>query len=139
MYLYKLTTKLTRGSAITALIVVLLYGFGVGALNTTIYLRMYSMATCIAIIFAYYSFELFENRKNNDKKKISCLLGLIFFSCFLGSFTLHLFLVYAFGITICYTLYYLISRNWKRIVLCSGCRFIFYGFSVDDGTYISVY
>ncbi len=113
VYLFFLANKITRGSITASMSVLILYGFGVGCFNTTSYLRMYSMATCIAIIFAYYSYILFENRRETDKKKIIFLLSVIFFSCFLGSYTLHLFLIYAFGITICYTLYYLFSGNWK--------------------------
>ena len=115
-FLFKMSERITKGSTVASFCVILLYGFSVGALNTTIFLRMYSMATCIAIMFTYFSFELFVNRRNKDKKKIVKLLIAIFVSCFLGAYSLHLFLVYAFGITICYTLYYLISGNFKLFV-----------------------
>ncbi len=119
VFLYLLVERITRGSKIAAIASVLLYGFSVGALNTTIYLRMYSMATCLAIVFTYFSFVLFENRRNSNNKENYLLLVAIFVSCFMGAYTLHLFLVYAFGITICYTLYYFFSRNWK-LFFCHG-------------------
>ncbi len=121
MYLYKLVEKLTRGSKVAAISSLVLYGFGVGCFNTVSYLRMYSMATCIALAFAYYSYVLFDNRKFENKKKNKITLLLIFITCFMGAYTLHLFLVFAFGITVCYTLYYLISKRWKL--------FIFHGIS----------
>ncbi len=121
VYLYLLTDKLVRGSKLASFSSVILYGFGVGCFNTTSYLRMYSMATCLAIVFSYYSFILFENRRNVNKKKMLFLFIAIFLSCFFGSYSLHLFLVYAFGITICYTIYYLFSRNWKLFIWHGIC------------------
>ena len=110
IYLFLLTRKLT-GNVYAAFAAVLLYGFGVGAMNTALFLRIYALAVFFAAMFAYYSHVVFEGRK--EKKLNWKNIILLFVSCFLGAYTLHAFLMMAFAITLCYTLYYLFTKRWK--------------------------
>lgn len=109
IYLFSLVRLMVKNELIPIATVVL-FGFGIGALDIVFFLRIYALGVFFAVMFAYYSHKIFQHRREKIKpiNYISLLL-----SCFLGAFTLHEFLVYAFAITICYTLYYLVSRNFK--------------------------
>lgn len=109
IYLFLIAFKMTK-KKLVAFATVLLFGFGVGALDIVFFLRIYAVGIFFAVMFAYYSHIIYENRKERIKPLNFILL---FISCFLGAFTLHEFLAYAFAITICYTLYYLFSKNIK--------------------------
>lgn len=110
IYLFKLTKSITKNKY-AALAACILFGFGTGAMDMTMYLRIYALAIAFAMMFTYYSHELYALRNDVcNKTKQFILVGV---SCFLGCFTLHLFLVYAFSIVLCYVLYYLFSGKFK--------------------------
>ena len=127
IYLFKLLRNMT-GNDVAGVAAVIMYGFGVGALDITFFLRIYALGVAFAIIFAYYSFEVYRQRKE-AKIKISLLIK-IFISCFLGAFTIHLFLVVAFAITFCYSIYYLFSKNIKRFFIYGLTCSASVGFSI---------
>lgn len=120
IYLFLIAFKMTKRKLV-AIATILLFGFGVGALNIVFFLRIYALGVFFAVMFAYYSHIIYENRREKIKPLNFILL---FVSCFLGAFTLHEFLVYAFAITICYTLYFLFSKNFK-VFLAHGCSCLF--------------
>lgn len=109
IYLFLLAFQMTKRKLV-AFATILLFGFGAGALDIVFFLRIYAVGIFFAVMFAYYSHIIYENRREKIKPLYFILL---FVSCFFGAFTLHEFLVYAFAITICYTFYYLFSRNIK--------------------------
>lgn len=109
-YLYRLVKSMTQ-NAYAGLAACLLFGFGFGAIDLITFLRIYAVAVAFAVMFAYYSHELYRNRDTKEQR----IKSLIFAgsSCLLGCFTLHLFLVYAFAIVLSYTLFYLFSGKFK--------------------------
>ena len=117
VFLYLLVYKMTKskGAAIAA---ILLMGFSAGGVNSVLFLRMYIMGMAFGSMFLYFSYSYFvENDKRNSVKYLISS----FISLFLGAFTLHLFLVFAFPIVLALSVFYLICRKWKK--------FFIYGFS----------
>lgn len=113
IYLFLTAFKMTKRKLV-AFATILLFGFGAGALDIVFFLRIYAVGIFFAVMFAYYSHIIYENRREKIKPLNYIFL---FVSCFLGAFTLHEFLVYAFAITICYTLYFLFSKNIKVFLI----------------------
>ena len=109
IFIFKMTERITENKPV-GIAAVVLYGFGVGAMDITIYMRIYALAVMFVTIFAYCSQRIFETR--NEKIYLKHLIPL-FISCFLGSYTLNLFLMTAFVLTLCYTLYFLFSKHFK--------------------------
>ena len=110
IYIYGLAKKISNNT-IVGMATVVLYGFSTGAMDITIFLRIYALGVMFMIIFAYYSHSAYEESKEK-KVSIKNYIG-IGVSCFLGAYTLHLFLLIAFIITVSYVVYYLISRRLK--------------------------
>lgn len=113
IYIFKLTGRITDNK-IVGIAAVVLYGFGVGAMNITIFMRIYALAVMFVTMFAYFSHRIYETR--NEKIYLKHLIPL-FVSCFLGAYTLNLFLMVAFIITLCYTLYFLFSKHFKVFLI----------------------
>ena len=113
VYLFLLALKMSK-KKLVAIALTILFGFGIGALNIVFFLRIYALGIFFATMFTYYSHCIYEGRREKFKPANYILL---FVSCFLGAFTMHEFLVYAFAITICYTLYYLFSKNIKVFLI----------------------
>ena len=109
-YLFRLVKHIT-GSEFAAFAAVILYGFGVGAMNIALYQRLYALGVMFVMMFAFYSHRIYESRA--EKKLPVKELILLFVSCFCGAYTLHLFLAIAFVITLCYVVYYLFSKHFK--------------------------
>ncbi len=110
IYLFRLVKRIT-GSDFAAFAAVILYGFGIGAMNIAIYQRLYALGVMFVMMFAFYSHRIYESRKET-KLPVKELI-LLFFSCLCGAYTLHLFLAIAFVITLCYVIYYLFSKHLK--------------------------
>ncbi|MCR4813913.1 MAG: hypothetical protein K5879_03710 [Lachnospiraceae bacterium] len=110
IYLYLFTKDITKNE-FAAFGAILLYGFGVSGMNIAIYIRLYAVAVMFAVMFAYYSHRIYEKR--NEKKLPIKELILLFIVCFLGAYTLHLFLALAFFITLIYSIYYLASKHFR--------------------------
>ena len=107
IFIFKLTSKIT-GSDLAGIAAIVLYGFGVGAMDVTIFMRIYALAVMFVAVFAYCSHMVYETGK--EKIKLKYLIPL-FVSCFLGAYTLHVFLMVAFIITLCYEVYYLLTKK----------------------------
>ncbi len=116
-FMYLLVKKLTN-SVPASIASICLFGFGAGCFNAMMFLRMYIMGMSIGMVFLYYSFCYFMSE--NKKKKIIYLI-LVILSLFLGAFTLHLFLVYAFPLVFVICIFMLFLKRIKK--------FFSYGFS----------
>ena len=110
IYIFRLVRRMT-GNDIVAFGAVALYGFGAGGMSITIFLRLYALGAMFAIMFAYYSHRIYEeSRENKLPVKELILLAL---TCFGGAYTLHIFLITAFFITLFYVVYYLFAKRVK--------------------------
>ena len=109
IYLFKFIKDITQND-IVSLAGIILYGLSAGAINTNFFLRIYALGTCFVMMFVYYSFKLFLQRKECPNNS---LFIKIFITCFLGSFTIHLFFSIAFIIVLMYSIYYFFSKNYK--------------------------
>lgn len=106
---------------IIALIVCILYGFSLAALNSVIFLRMYAMLTSFTLMFTYISYySLDRAAKYNIRDGI-----LLFFTVLLAGTTHYSFFIYAFLISLFTIIGLIIQKNWKRIFV--------YGFSIICG------
>jgi len=114
IFLYLFAKDVTK-SEFAAFGALLLYGFGVSGMNITIYIRLYAVAVMFAVIFAYFSHRIYEKR-NEQKLPIKELI-VLFVVCFLGSYTLHLFMALAFFITLIYSIYYLFSKHFRMFLV----------------------
>ena len=114
IYMYRLVKGMT-GKEFAGFAAVILYGFGIGAMDLTLYIRIYALAVMFAIMLAFYSYQIYALR-NEKKIPIRFYIGL-FFSCFLGCLSLHLFLMVAFTLTLGYTLYFLFSKHIKVFLI----------------------
>ena len=110
IYLFRLVYGMTK-KEIAGIAALVLFGFGTGAMDITIYMRIYALAVMFGVMFAYYSFQMYESRKET-KIPVKICIGL-FLTCLCGALTLHLFLMVAFCLTLCYTLFFLISKRYK--------------------------
>ncbi len=110
IYIFRLVRRMT-GNDIIAFGAVALYGFGVGGMSITIFLRLYALGAMFAIMFAFYSHRIYEESKEN-KLPVKELI-LLALTCFGGAYTLQIFLITAFFITLFYVVYYLFAKRLK--------------------------
>ena len=120
IFIFKIVERITENKLI-GISAVILYGFGVGAMDITIYMRIYALAVMFVTVFMYFSHRIYETR--NEKTHLKHLIPL-FISCFLGSYTLNLFIMVVFVITLCYTLFFLFSKHFK-VFLIHGLTVLF--------------
>lgn len=144
IYMYKLVSGITKNKS-AGIFGCMFYGFTMGALNITFFLRIYAPATMFAVINMFYAHDLYNNRNTEDKH--NKILAKIFITSLLGCLTLHFFLVFAFFVTVMYVMFYLISKNIKLFfkygvvmagsVLLSFIMFpeTIYHVFLDDGMY----
>jgi len=127
VFLYLLMRKMTNNNWI-GIAVVLLYGFGVGAMNITLFMRIYAFAVMFMVVFLY-NCHMIYNYRNETYQPFRYYLG-AGMTCFLGAYTLHLFLLTAFFVTISYSVYYFITKRYKV--------FFKHGLSVLSGALLSI-
>mgnify|MGYP006939717880 CR=1 FL=1 len=111
LYLYKIGYSVTKDKKV-GLLTVLFFGFTMGAINITIFLRIYAPATMFGVMLMYYSHMLFDLKDDGLTHKDVYIK--LFFVTLAGSFTLHFFLAYAFIIAAMYSIYYLFTRHFKH-------------------------
>jgi len=109
-YLFRLTESITKRTMV-AFAALLLYGFGTGAMDIAIFLRIYALGVMLMVIFAFYSHMIYESAKER-KYPVKYYVGMGV-SCFLGAYTMHLFLLIAFVLTVFYIVYYLIAKRFR--------------------------
>lgn len=110
IYLFRLIRRVT-GKDLIAFGAVILYGFGVGAMDITLFLRLYALGAMFMMMFAFYSHRVYEESKAN-KLPVKELI-LLALSCFCGAYTLHIFLIPAFFMTLLYVAYYPFAKRMK--------------------------
>ncbi len=124
IFLYKLSRNLLK-SKFLALLVCVLWGFSGGAVDLTIFIRMYGMLTMFCVILMYLHTKLYAYQGTPPKR--------IYFQLFIittcGALTQHLFLVAAFVTAVCFCIYYLIKKQFKN--------FFKYGFSMLGGALLT--
>ncbi len=126
-YLFRLTESITKKISI-AFATIILYGFGTGAMNIAIFLRIYALGVMFIVIFAYYSHMIYEGAKEKNIQLKHCIgMGV---SCFLGGYTMHLFLLVAGILTVFYVVYYLITKRFRA--------FFTHGFICLGGAVLSI-
>ena len=119
IFIFKLSKSITNNN-IVGLCSVILYGFCVGCMDITIFMRIYALGNMFIVLFAYFSNEIYRLKNTNNKIFVFNLIA-CFISLFLGAYTMHVFLIAAFAITFCYSIYYLFSKRFKS--------FFIYGFT----------
>ena len=125
IFLYKLTQNMLK-SKYLALCVCLLWGFSAGAINVTVFIRMYCMLAMWVVIFAYLHSKLYKTKEEPLVKQLVAL-GIV---TFLGAMTQHFFLFVAFVFAVCFCIRYLITKRYKV--------FLAYGFTVLGGVLLSI-
>ncbi len=102
--LYKLACQ--SGSDVFGLVLCTFYAFSAGAEDTYTFIRMYALATALAVLL----YQHIQNYIFKESKKILlCLLCITTFSCL----THYYLIVYAFFLTAISEIYLLIKKRWK--------------------------
>ncbi len=121
IFLYKLSRYLLK-SKYLALCVCALWGFSTGAIDLTIFIRMYCMLAMWTVIFWYCHVRLTVTDSRPLRKQLIPIV--IVTVC--GALTQYLFLFLAFVTAVCFCIRYLVRKQWKV--------FWAYGCSVAGGT-----
>lgn len=121
IFLYKLSRNILK-SKYLALLVCVFWGFSTGAIDLTIFVRMYCMLAMWTVIFLYLHSKLLET----DSKPLLKQLIPIMVVTVCGALTQYLFLFVAFITAVCFCIRYLYRKQWKI--------FWAYGFSVLGAT-----
>lgn len=128
IFIFKLSRSISKNEII-GLCSVILYGFCVGAMDIVIFMRIYGLGTMFIVLFMYFSDKIYNNRLKENKRLVFNLVA-CFISLFLGAYSMHVFLIPAFAITLCFCVFYLLS---KRIKL-----FFSYGFTCLGSVLLSI-
>lgn len=107
-FLFRLSRKLLK-SKFLALLVCMLFGFSVGAVNMVIFIRMYCMLAMWSVILL----SLHSDLCVSDGKRLAPRLAAIFAVTLCGALTQYLFLFVAFVTAVCFCVRYLIKKKWK--------------------------
>lgn len=107
VYLHKLVMLITK-DRFFATMCSLYYGFTMGLINMTIYLRTYALGAAFILMFIYYSTRLYYNHENGYWKDI--IRSAVFM--LLAVLTVNLNLVAAFVVTLLYCVYYLVKKKF---------------------------
>lgn len=114
IFLYKLSyIVLKDGSIYKPLIVCGMYAFGIGALSTFIFIRMYSMLTMLTVMHIYYQMRLIKFPDDSLKK----LLPPVLITAFAGFMTEYLFVAAAGIATACVCVITLCRKKVKRMLI----------------------
>lgn len=108
-FLWKLSKEVTE-SDFWSVVVCALYGFSAGAVSTVVFVRMYMVFTCFAVLFTYLNALLWKAVWRKDKEEKGWIYPLLSLTAFMGIMTQYYFLIYAFFICVVIWGYSL----WKR-------------------------
>lgn len=108
--LFRLTKGLFKSSN-KALLLCAFFGFGMGAVNTFIYIRMYALLTFFCVLFAERVFRIIERDQINTNTAIK-----LFVTIFLGCLTHNYFLLFLFALSLGILVYCFISKKFKLIL-----------------------
>ncbi len=124
IFVYRLTFRLSH-SKLTAYIICLLWPFTVGATETFLYLRFYAMMTMFGVILTDLSVSMLDTART-PKRREYLFLAL---TALLGALTQHLFLIYAFFLTLFTAVFLALQKRFRKMFA--------YGLSVLFGTLLS--
>lgn len=110
-FLWKLARELTESDFWSA-VACILYGFSAGAASTVVFIRMYTVFTCFAVLFTYLNVLLWKTVRTKDGKKSGWLYPLLSLAAVLGILNQYYFLIYAFFICVIIWGYALWKRNY---------------------------
>lgn len=113
IYMYKLLFKATNNYAIS-LLGISLYGFGIGILNISFFLRIYALGVAFVMMLMYYSYESSVQKDKTKEQNHAILMSSV--SCLLGALTVHLYLSIAFIIVFMFCLYFLFTKRIKTML-----------------------
>ncbi len=125
IFLYKLA-RLMLKSRYLALLVCTIWGFSLGAIGLTIFIRMYCMLAVWTVIFFYLHAKLYQTKEQPLMKQ---LIPIIIITA-LGSLTQYIFLFVAFVTALCFCIRYLLTKRFKV--------FFAYGFSMLGGVLLAL-
>lgn len=111
--LYKLSYEIT-GSSLWSVVPVVLYGSMRAFVDTTVFIRMYSLMTLLTVLLLWQHYRLLT-RENKYKPIIWC--GVL---TFLGTFTHYYFAIFAFFLAAATCIFLLIRKAWKHLSLYAG-------------------
>ena len=97
--LFKLAEYLTK-SSIFAIITCILYGFGIGAVSTVVFLRMYMMFTFFSVLFTYINALLWKRLWEEKSDSKTAVYAALCLATIMGFLSHYYFVVYAFFISV---------------------------------------
>lgn len=109
------------GESIVRLVVPVLYGVSAGALSNAVYIRMYTMLTCVAVLFAVLVRRAMIKEGTEHRKNLTALMAV----SAIGTLTQYYFLIFAFFLSACYVLWRLFRKEWRKalaytVSVCAG-------------------
>ncbi|MBO5448339.1 MAG: hypothetical protein J5994_03315 [Ruminococcus sp.] len=112
IYLYKLSKLVIGGKNVwLPLLVCALYGFGIGATSTFIFIRIYAMLAMLTTMHIYYQFRYYTYP---DMSKVKLLIP-VAVTAFAGFMTEYLFIAAAGICTACLCIIFLFRKEFKRM------------------------
>lgn len=103
------------GNELLALLTCFVYGFNQGAIDTYVYIRMYSMMTFLGLLTCYLHTMLWENGARMKK-----ILPAICVVTLIGGLTHVYFYVFACVVSACFCFYYLFTKKFRRMFGYAG-------------------
>ena len=111
--LYKLSYEIT-GSSLWSVVPVVLYGSMKAFVDTTVFIRMYSLMTLFTVLLLWQHYRLITK----EKKYTSIIwCGVL---TFLGTFTHYYFAVFAFFLAVAVCIFLLVRKYWKSFFIYAG-------------------
>lgn len=115
VFLYRLVKNIANRE-VPALLVCAFWGFSVAGQNTHLFLRMYALYTMFCILFVWFLQKAREAEKTGTMREL-VPLGFVVAG---GALTQHLFLVFAFFLTLSVCICELWQKQWKRVLWIGG-------------------
>ncbi|MCI8999596.1 MAG: glycosyltransferase family 39 protein [Clostridia bacterium] len=110
IFIYLIANRIFK-SKIYAVFMVLVNGFTLASIDTTIFIRMYALNALNLLIIAYLHI------KNTNKGKLSCKeLAIMSIAIIIGSLTHYYYLVFLFILFIMYLIKFIKQKNTKNIL-----------------------
>ena len=122
--LYKIS-KILWDDTWTALIPCTLYGFSIGAITTTIFIRMYMLFAFWVLLSLYFHLKLYEQmRETSGIFPAMSVIELLAVSC-CGFLTQYYFIIWEFYIAAIFSLMQIVQKRLEMLsLLCSHHVFV---------------
>ena len=96
--LFQLAEYLTKSNAF-AIITCILYGFGIGAVSTVVFIRMYMMFTFFSVLFTYINALLWKRLWEEKSDSGTAVYAALCLTTIIGFLSHYYFVIYAFFIS----------------------------------------